>query len=196
MAFADDTTGGRVIEETFGGPIKITLAGSASVGDLLGYSSGWKQADGDNSIYAELVAGEEGVTDDVITAWRGAKISGVTGGTAGNPVYLSDTAGGYSGSSGTVTQMVGLMSDATTMFVQPEYYGSESIFIDEMELAFGTGRDVTIEWDGTNFIVTAAADDSLIEIGDSAATQKSFDVKWYGNAANGADYLYLDRSSC
>ena len=59
----------------------------------------------------------------------------------------------------------------------------------------GTGSDVTIQWDSTNFLISAAADDSVIEIGDSAATQKSFDVKVYGQAANGADYLFWDASA-
>lgn len=66
---------------------------------------------------------------------------------------------------------------------------------DSVTLTFGTGNDVTVTWDGTNLIVAAAADDSLIEIGDSAATQKSFDLKWYGNSANGADFLYFDASA-
>lgn len=65
---------------------------------------------------------------------------------------------------------------------------------DSDSLIFGTGSDVDIEWDGTNLIVAAAADDSLIEIGDSAATQLSFDVKWYGGEASGASYLYSDAS--
>ena len=61
-------------------------------------------------------------------------------------------------------------------------------------ITLGTGSDVTVQWDATNLLVAAAADDSLIEIGDSAATQKSFDLKVYGNAANGADYLLWDAS--
>lgn len=61
-------------------------------------------------------------------------------------------------------------------------------------ITFGTGSDVTLQWDGTNLLMAAAADDSLIEIGDSAATQKSFDFKIYGNASNGADYVLWDAS--
>ena len=68
-------------------------------------------------------------------------------------------------------------------------------FADAETLTFGTGNDVSFQWDGTNFIITAAADDSLIEIGDAAATQKSFDLKWYGGEANGASYLYADASA-
>lgn len=66
--------------------------------------------------------------------------------------------------------------------------------IDAETLTFGTGSDVVMQWDGTNFIIAAAADDSLIEIGDSAVTQKSFDLKWYGGEASGASYLYFDAS--
>jgi hypothetical protein len=65
---------------------------------------------------------------------------------------------------------------------------------DDELLTIGTGSDVTIEWDSTNLIVAAAADDTLIEIGDSAETQLSFDVKIYGNAASGADYIMWDAS--
>jgi len=69
------------------------------------------------------------------------------------------------------------------------------VLADGETITAGTGSDVQMQWDSTNFLVSAAADDSLIEIGDSAATQKSFDVKLYGNAANGADFLYFDASA-
>jgi len=66
-------------------------------------------------------------------------------------------------------------------------------------LNFGTGAalagDVQMTWDGTNWLWTCSADDTLLEIGDSAATQKSFDMKIYGNAANGADYFTFDASA-
>jgi len=66
---------------------------------------------------------------------------------------------------------------------------------DDTYLYFGDDNDVSVTWDGTNLIVAAAADDTLIEIGDAAATQKSFDVKIYGDGANGADYLHWDASA-
>ena len=69
------------------------------------------------------------------------------------------------------------------------------VLADGETITMGTGSDVTIQWDATNALIAAAADDSLIEIGDSAATQKSFDLKWYGNTANGADYAYFDASA-
>lgn len=68
-------------------------------------------------------------------------------------------------------------------------------FADDTSLYFGDSNDVGFQWDGTNLILTAAADDSLIEIGDSATTQVSFDLKWYANEASGASYLYADASA-
>ena len=64
--------------------------------------------------------------------------------------------------------------------------------IDAETLTFGTGLDVVMNFDGTSMIVAATTDDLLIEVGDSAATQKSFDVKWYANEASGASYVYFD----
>jgi len=73
--------------------------------------------------------------------------------------------------------------------------GSDFLFGDSDYLIFGDGSDATINWDGTNLIITATADDTLIEIGDAAVTQKSFDLKWYANEANGASYLLCDASA-
>lgn len=77
--------------------------------------------------------------------------------------------------------------------------GMDFQFKDNDYLVFGTGAgatgDVQITWDATNLLITATADDSLIEIGDSGATQKSFDVKIYGEAANGAEYVLWDASA-
>lgn len=75
-------------------------------------------------------------------------------------------------------------------------FAADNIALADAEtLTFGTGNDVVVQWDGTNLIFAAAADDSLIEIGDSAATQLSFDIKWYGNEANGASYVFFDASA-
>lgn len=80
--------------------------------------------------------------------------------------------------------------------------GSKLKLLDDAVFGIGTGSaaetmtsyDVSIKWDGTNLILDALADDTLIEIGDAAATQKSFDLKIYGDAASGADYLHWDAS--
>lgn len=49
--------------------------------------------------------------------------------------------------------------------------------------------------DGNQFKVIPKSDDTIIEVGDSATTQKSFDLKWYGNAASGAEYVGIDASA-
>lgn len=77
--------------------------------------------------------------------------------------------------------------------------GIDFQFKDNDVLAFGSGTDKTgdvqITWDSANLIISATADDSVIEIGDSGVSQKSFDLKWYGNAASGAEYLLFDASA-
>ena len=65
---------------------------------------------------------------------------------------------------------------------------------DAKTLVLGTSSDGTLQFDGTTLILAAGTDDLLWEIGDSAATQLSWDIKWYGNTANGADFLYFDAS--
>lgn len=90
MAFADPGTG-RIIEQGEGA-VRITLAEDVKAGDVLGYSSGWKRALATvgTAIQGRLVAGEDGENGDVITAYRRAVVSGYSGGTAGNPVYVAE----------------------------------------------------------------------------------------------------------
>ena len=90
MAFSDPGTG-RIIEQGEG-LVRITLAEDVKAGDVLGYSSGWKRALATvgTAIQGRLVAGEDGASGDVITAYRRAVVSGYSGGTAGNPVYVAE----------------------------------------------------------------------------------------------------------
>jgi hypothetical protein len=90
MAISDPGKG-RIIEQGEG-VVKVILAEGCKAGDMLGYSSGWKRALGTvgTAIQGRLVAGEDGVSSDVITAYRRAVVSGYTGGTAGNPVYVAE----------------------------------------------------------------------------------------------------------
>ena len=93
MAFSDPGTG-RIIEQGEG-LVKITLAEASKAGDILGYSSGWKRAMATvgTAIQGRLVAGEDGAGGDVVTAYRRAVVSGYSGGTAGNPVYVAEGTG-------------------------------------------------------------------------------------------------------
>ena len=90
MAFSDPGKG-RIVEQGEG-LVKITLAEAVKAGDILGYSSGWKRslATVGTAIQGRLVAGEDGASGDVITAYRRAVVSGYSGGTAGNPVYVAE----------------------------------------------------------------------------------------------------------
>lgn len=90
MAFSDPGKG-RIVEDC-SGLVKITLAEACNAGDILGYSSGWKRAlaTAGTAIQGRLVAGEDGASGDEITAYRQAVVSGYSGGTAGNPVYVAE----------------------------------------------------------------------------------------------------------
>lgn len=72
--------------------------------------------------------------------------------------------------------------------------GGQVVFTDDCTLAFGTDSDITLTWTSATLRMSAAADDSVWEIGIAAATQKSLDVKIYQNAASGADYFLFDAS--
>jgi hypothetical protein len=76
--------------------------------------------------------------------------------------------------------------------------GAITLADDEL-ITLGTSSDVTMQWDTAanpdEFQVLPAADDSVFTFGISAATQKSFDIRAYGQAANGADYLLWDASA-
>lgn len=93
MALTDNTTGGRTILQGIA-PAHITLAEGCEVGDMLGYSSGWKRAlaTTPNQIDPRLIAGQSGKTGDVIIAYAIAVIGGLTGMTAGGSVYLAEAA--------------------------------------------------------------------------------------------------------
>ena len=90
MAFSDPGKG-RIIEQGEGLG-KVTLAEACKSGDILGYGSGWKRALATvgTAIQGRLVAGEDGASGDVITAYRRSVVSGYSGGMAGNAVYVAE----------------------------------------------------------------------------------------------------------
>ena len=77
--------------------------------------------------------------------------------------------------------------DANGKLVLPEE--TSASYNDSVYVYFGSGSDIGMTWDGTDFHVTAAADDSLINVGDGT---ESLDLKWFGAAA--AQYIYIDVS--
>ncbi len=90
MAFSDPGKG-RIVEQGEG-LMRIALAEAVVAGDVLGYSSGWKRALATvgTAIQGRLVAGEEGASGDVITAYRRAVVGGYAGGTPGGAVYVAE----------------------------------------------------------------------------------------------------------
>ncbi len=125
MAFSDPGKG-RIIEQGEG-LVRVTLAEACKAGDILGYSSGWKRAlaTTGTAVQGRLVAGEDGVSGDVITAYRRAVVSGYSGGTAGNAVYVAEGADNgqvtetQPTTSGDCNTLIGYMASAAVAALEP-----------------------------------------------------------------------------
>ncbi len=126
MALTDNTTGGRIILQGIA-PVQITLADTVEVGDMLGYSSGWVRALATTGsvVDARLVAGQAGVSGDIIIAYPFAVIGGLTGMTAGNSVYVAEAAlkgevtATAPSTTGDVNAPIGISLSATEWFAYP-----------------------------------------------------------------------------
>jgi len=121
MAYADNTP--RTVAE-MAPRFPITLAGTVEMGDLLGYSSGWVQADADAGITAQLIALEAGDSGDVINVTAVAIVSSVSDATPGDTAYLSTTAGAIAATDpgDSNTQEVGVFLSATSVLLAPLFY--------------------------------------------------------------------------
>ena len=93
MAFGD-TSLGRVILDSGRGtnPGTVVLAEACKAGDVLGYSTGWKRALATVSsvIQARLVALKDGIIGESIPVSPNPVVSGYSGATPGNPVYVAE----------------------------------------------------------------------------------------------------------
>lgn len=127
MALTEASPRNRTIKDA-SGKCRITLAGTVSAGDILGYSSGWKRALATvgTAIQGKLVALESGVSGDEIVAALQAHIAGFTGGTPGGLVYVeegSGPGGGYTeiapSTTGDVNTIIGYILSATEIIVAP-----------------------------------------------------------------------------
>lgn len=112
MAFSDSTP--RTVLQGIA-PAQVTLAGAVYAGDAITYNSGWKRAAIDTATEV-LVAGENGASGDVITAYHAAVLGGSSGGTAGAAVMLA-ASGAYSEEA--TGQQVGVALSATEIYVGP-----------------------------------------------------------------------------
>lgn len=127
MPFADAQKDATVLQGI--APVQITLAGTVKTGDAIGYSSGWKRALATvgTAIQGQLVAGEDGVSGDVITAYYVAVVGGsrFSGGTAGSSVYVAEgTDNGKwtetaPSTTNDVNTIVGVDLDGTTLLLFP-----------------------------------------------------------------------------
>jgi len=128
MAFADAQSGGYVRHDATG-VVAITLAGTASKGDILGYSSGWVRAlaTAGTAIQGICVALESGLITNVIPAAFGTCIVGgrISGATAGNRIYVAEgtSNGMYTESvpstSNDCNTIIGISIAATEILVMP-----------------------------------------------------------------------------
>jgi len=128
MAITDATDGSRTVIKG-DGECKVTLAATCKVGDVLGYSSGWKPAlatGGGTVIQGRLVAGQRGDSADVIVAYRKATLYyGSYAGTAGNTLYVAEgtATGGITdtapSSSADASTIIGYVASSTTVILEP-----------------------------------------------------------------------------
>jgi hypothetical protein len=114
MALTDPGKDRQIIDSGVGPyPPVVTLAGTVTRGDVIGYSSGWKRALATvgTAIQARLVALADGVSGDVIPVSPRAVVGGYSGGTPGNPVYVAEgTSNGL-----TIDVVPSTQGDATTV---------------------------------------------------------------------------------
>lgn len=135
MALTDAQKDAAIVEAVL--PVRITLAGTVTKGDAIGYASGWKRALATvgTAIQARLVALDDGVSGDVITAAPGAVVGGnrLSGMTAGNPIYLAEGSdnGKYTetapSTTGDVNVVIGRSIDATSAWLAPGLRGPDTV---------------------------------------------------------------------
>ena len=120
MALTDVTDGSRIIKEGRN-PVKLTLSAGVKVGDLIGDSSGtWVEADADAPVMPQFIAGEDGASGDIITAYKQALIGGVTC-ALGDLIYSSTTAGQYTSTATGVSLPIGIAVSTTEIFIDLQY---------------------------------------------------------------------------
>jgi len=124
MAFSDPATGRKIVDSGRGAePQKVTLAEACKVGDVLGYSSGWKRALATTGsvIQGRVVALAPGAIGDEVPVSANPVVDGYTGATPGNYVYvaegtdngkITETAPSTSGDANTI---IGVALTATTV---------------------------------------------------------------------------------
>ena len=109
----------------------ILLSGTVTEGDCLGYSGGWERALATvgSVVQMKCVAGEDGVSEQTITAYFGFCILGgerFSGATTDGAIYVAEgtSNGMYTdtlpSTVGDATGQIGIALDATTLLVYPQ----------------------------------------------------------------------------
>ncbi len=93
MAFSDPGVGRIILDSGRGTqPAKVTLAEACKVGDVLGYSSGWKRAlaTAGSVIQGRFVALAGGASGDKVPVSPNPVVGGYSGATVGGYVYVAE----------------------------------------------------------------------------------------------------------
>ena len=93
MAFSDPGIGRTILDSGRGTePQKVTLAEACDMGDVLGYSSGWKRALATTGsvIQGRVVALQKGAVGDEVPVSANPVVGGYSGATPGNYVYVAE----------------------------------------------------------------------------------------------------------
>jgi hypothetical protein len=185
MSFADFT--GRIVLEAFG-KCKVTLAATATPGDLIAKDGTLADADSIAAAWVALVGGVSGDSVDCAMAAVLKKpdtVSGTDGdvtladhgGTEGDAIYLSATAGGYYVSSGTVPQPVGFCMTQDKIFVCPAQYLTSTSLTLSGALVVGTTSTLTGNVAiGSNKVVVTATSGSTTWASGASLTVVSGNV--------------------
>jgi len=105
-------------------------------------------------------------------------VSGLTGGTAGNPCYLTD-AGGFSATAGTYAKVVGVFTSTTeALLVADSVSGIKSLKLNDLLDVSATTPSTgdTIQWNGTAYVNAANATSDEKVKSDSGATAGYLDA--------------------
>lgn len=145
-------------------------------------------ASADDLIFQDNVSAKFGNDGDVEIRWDGTNMD-VLAATDDYQIYWGD---------GTKSFDQRFYGNAATTYISWDASADDLKFEDSTSLMFGTGAgagqgnagDVEIRWDATDLDILAAADDSVIKVGNGT---NSFDWWHYGNTAS--DYLLIDASA-
>ena len=178
-----DGTNLKIAQATVNSGIQLGVSGAGIDLQLFGDTAGrdvlWDQSD-DALEFADNAKLSIGTGADIVIAWNATSLA-VTQATPDSAILL-----GVSGA-GIDLQFYG---DTATRDLIWDQSADSLIFNDSALLVFGTGSDVTARFDGTDFDVLAAADDTIIKFGTGT---NSFDIWIYGNIATA--YLDTDASA-